>query len=193
MRSPLFQQLKEESLAFEELHKEIPRGPVLLDVAPKLIVSILDGLPRPRLSCIGDVRNLWKRGMRKGRLAVRELKVVREKIDAQLDRYDLIREANWTARTRVKWLELWTARKAALPIMTRRKLISIMWSAAECAAWSVNGDRKSCSRWSQELQRTYKECQKLLRHLKVGRTVVVSCNEAASSLPWVRLGYSLNW
>jgi len=60
--------------------------------------------------------------MRKGRLAVRELKVVREKIDAQLDRYDLIREANWTARTRVKWLELWTARKAALPIMTAGSL-----------------------------------------------------------------------
>jgi len=63
--------------------------------------------------------------MRKGRLAVRELKVVREKIDAQLDRYDLTPEANWTARTRVKWLELWTARKAALPIMTLRKLKSI--------------------------------------------------------------------
>lgn len=131
--------------------------------------------------------------MRKGRLAVRELKVVREKIDAQLDRYDLTREANWTARTRVKWLELWTARKAALPIMTRRKLISIMWSAAECAAWSVNGDRKSRSRWSQELERTYEEYQKLLRHLKAGRTVVVSCNEAASSLLRMRLGYSLNW
>jgi hypothetical protein len=41
--------------------------------------------------------------MRKGRLAVRELKVVREKIDAQLDRYDLTPEANWTVRTRVKW------------------------------------------------------------------------------------------